>query len=306
MSLTPDQILDRIKLKKQVINWRLLAVMSVVMLFLSLFSSNDTRYGTKPSVIESSYIARINVDGVIFNDPDRLEILKDLTEDKAVKAVIVHVNSPGGTVVGGENLYNAIRKLSEKKPTVAVMGEMAASAGYMTAIATDRLIAHQSTITGSIGVLAHSFEVTELAEKMGVKFNNFKSSPLKGGPIPTEKLTPEMRASMMETIDDMYDMFVTMVSQRRNIPKDHLLKSVADGRAFTGRQAIKLALIDEIGDEETALNWLKNVKKIGNSLKVHDIALEKQQDKFSKFLEYADNFGALMQNIAKSGYLIFF
>ncbi len=305
MTLTPDQILDRIKLKKQLVNWRLVAVIAVVMLFMSLFSSDDTRYSKKSSVIESSFIARVYVDGVIFDDIDRLEILKEIANDSSVKAVVVHINSPGGTVVGGENLYDSLRKLSEKKPTVTVMGEMAASAGYMTAIATDRLFARQGTITGSIGVLAQSFEVTEMAEKLGVKFTNFKSSPLKGGPIPTEKLSPEMRDAMMYTINDMYDMFLTLVSKRRNIDKAELLK-ISDGRAFTGRQAIKLRLIDEIGDEDSAIDWLKNVKKIDSSLRVRTIPLEKPKDSFTQFFEYSRDFSLFVKNMLKSGYLIFF
>ncbi len=305
MSLTPDQILDRIKLKKQVVNWRLVAVIAVVMLFMSLFSSNDSAYSKKSSVMESSFIARIFIDGVIFDDIERLGIIKEIANDTAIKAVIVHINSPGGTVVGGENLYDALRKLSEKKPTVTVMGEMAASAGYMTAIATDRLFARQGTITGSIGVLAQSFEFTELAEKLGVKFNNFKSSPLKGGPIPTEKLSPEMKESMMYTINDMYDMFITLVSKRRNIDRAELLK-ISDGRAFTGRQAIKLRLVDEIGDEDSAVDWLNNVKKIDSKLKVRTIPLEKPKDAITQLFEYSHNFNLFVKNMFKSGYLIFF
>ncbi len=305
MSLTPDQILDRIKLKKQVINWRLVAVMSVVMLFLSLFTSGDQKYGTKPSVIESEYIARVHIDGMIFNDQDRLDIIKDLAEDKAIKAVIIHVNSPGGTMVGGESLYYAIRKLSEKKPTVSVMHDMATSGGYMAAIASDRLIARQGTVTGSIGVLMNTFEFSELGEKFGVKFHNFKSSPLKGGPLPTEKLSPEMKAHMQEIVDDMYDVFMTLVSKRRNIPKEQI-KILADGRIFTGRKAVQVGLIDEIGDEETALNWLENVKKINPKLKVHTISLEMQKDKLSMFLEYSNNLAYMAQNILKTGQLIFF
>ncbi len=305
MSLTPDQILDRIKLKKQVVNWRLVAVIAVVMLFMALFPDQDAKYSPKGSVIESGFIARVHIDGMIFDDMERIAILKEIADDSAIKAVIVHINSSGGTVVGGENLYYALRKVSEKKPTVAVMGEMAASAAYMTAIATDRLFARQGTVTGSIGVLAQSFDVSEMANKLGIKFHSFKSSPLKGGPIPTEELTPEMRQSMMSTIYDMYDMFLGMVSQRRNIPKAELLK-ISDGRAFTGRQAIQLRLIDEIGDEDSAVDWLNNVKKVDSKLRVREIPLEKPKPAFSQFLEYGENLSVIVKTMLKGGYSTFF
>jgi protease-4 len=305
MSLTPDQILDRIKLKKQIVNWRFAAVIAVLMLFLSLFATSDSKYGGKGSVIDISYIARVYVSGAIFDDAERLEILKEIEDDSAIKAVIVHIDSPGGTVVGGENLHNAFRRISGKKPTVTVMGDVAASAAYMTAIGTDRLIAHNGTVTGSIGALAQAFEVTDLAEKVGIKFNTFKSSPLKGGPLPTEKVTPEMAKSMQDTIDDIYEMFYDMVKSRRNIPVKQL-DMIADGRTFTGRQAIKLGLVDEIGDEETALNWLQINKKVSKSLKVRTIPLNKERDNFYKLLEYSNSLLAMISNIAKGGKIIFF
>ncbi len=303
MNITPDQIVDRIKLKRQLINWRLIAIITICMLIVSLFATND--FEAHKPIIENDYIARIFVDGMIVHDPDRLDILKDISKNPAIKALVIHIDSSGGTVVGGESLYNGIRKISSSKPVVAVMGDTAASAAYMAAIACDYLVAHQGTLTGSIGVLSQSFEVTELAHKVGVKFNSFKSSPLKGGPMPTEEVTPEMRAAMNATIVDIYNMFFDMVAERRSSIARENLVHIADGRVYTGRQAVENGLVDAIGDEDTALAWLKDVKKIDSSLKVRDIQLVPQQSKWRKFFDTSARVLAFIDNSIKGGIFSF-
>lgn len=287
MAITPDQIVDRMKLKKQVVSWRFAAILFAVFLVLVAFvdSGNSSK---KASLIDTEYVARIYINDVIFDDTERLDSLKALAENKAAKAVILHINTPGGTVVGGENLYNSIKKLKKQKPVVVVMGDVTASAGYMISVAADYLIAHQGTVTGSIGVISQSFEFTELANKVGVKFHNFKSSPLKGGPLPTEELSPEMKAAMQDTINDIYNVFVDMVAESRQMPREEVLK-LADGRVFTGRQALKNKLIDAIGDEDTAMNWLKDVKSLPETLKIRDYALVKEPTKFDKLLNSLEN-----------------
>jgi protease-4 len=168
----------------------------------------------------------------------------------------------------------------------------------MISVASDYLIAHQGSVTGSIGVIAQSFEFTELAEKVGVHFHNFKSSPLKGGPIPTEKLSPEMAGSMDAIIKDLYDSFYAMVLQRRNINDDQL-KKIADGRAFTGRQALKLGLIDAIGDEDLAVKWLKAIKKVDKNLEVIDYQIDEPAPTFSPFFD-SRAFEKFFTNLLKS------
>lgn len=284
MNISPDQIVDRIKLKRQLVNWRLIAVIAICMLIISMFSTND--FDRHKPLMESDYIARITIDGVITHDTAKLDLLNEIAKNKSIKGLIVKINSPGGTVVGGETLYLAMRKISDsQKPVAAVMGEIAASAGYMTAIGCDYLIARQGSLTGSIGVIAQTFEFSELAQRMGIKFKAFKSSPLKGGPIPTEPLSPEMEESMNETIKDMYNMFVSMVADRRpNIPREKLA-TLANGKAYTGRQAFENGLIDAIGDEDTALDWLKKVKGVDANLKVRDVDLEPQPAKWKRFFD---------------------
>ncbi|MGL4226232.1 MAG: signal peptide peptidase SppA, partial [Rickettsia sp.] len=184
--------------------------------------------------------------------------------------LIVNVNSPGGTVVGSEKIYNMLRKISEKKPVVIVMGTMAASGGYLISLGGDYIVSHNGTITGSIGVILQTAEVTELAQKLGIKFNNFKSGELKAVPNPTEKLTEEVRVAIMENIEDTYNFFLELVSERRNLPIE-AVKKLADGRVYSGRQALKLKLVDAIGSEDTALKWLQEVKKVNLTVKDYQL-----------------------------------
>jgi protease-4 len=285
MALTPDQIIDRINLKRQVVNWRLVAIVFLILLALSLFTNKEFK---QVSPLDGDYIARINIQGSISNNLVRIDNMKKIAQNKNIKGVIIHVDSPGGTVVGGENLYMAIRKISKNKPVAIVMGDSAASAAYMLSLGGDYLVAYEGTMTGSIGVIAQTFEVTKLADTLGVKFYNFKSSPLKGGPSPTEHMTPEMEQSIDGMIKDIYDSFVSLVAERRNIPLEVLLP-LADGRTYTGRQALSLGLIDALGDEDTAFDWIVANKKLNPNISLRDYDIEPHQSKFDKFLETATN-----------------
>ncbi len=262
MTFSSDQILDRLRLKRRLRIWQGIGIVAVCAAVLIL--------GARMSVmVHGDHIARLWVDGVIYDDVARDELIAELAQDDSVKAVLLRINSPGGTVVGGEALYRNLRKLSEQKPVVAVMGEVAASAGYMTAIAADHIVAREGTITGSIGVLMQTANVTGLMDKIGVKPIVIKSAPLKATPNPMEEMTPEMREATQNVIMDMYDMFVAMVSERRGLAMEETLK-LADGRIFTGRQAKEAGLIDETGGEDSALAWLKAEKNIADGLDIID------------------------------------
>lgn len=222
--------------------------------------------------INEDYIASVLIDGIIIEEEKRDKKLKKIIDDSHIKALIVNVNSPGGTVVGSEKIYNILRKISEKKPVVIVMGTMAASGGYLISLVGDHIISHNGTITGSIGVILQTAEVTDLAQKLGITFLNFKSGELKGAPNPTEKLTENMRAAVMENVEDTYDFFLELVAERRKMSLEEVRK-LADGRIYSGRQALKLQLIDSIGTEDTALKWLQEEKKIDSKLTVKDYQL---------------------------------
>lgn len=263
MSFASDHILDRLRLKRRLRLWQGIGVVAIVAALFALAARFEVM-GT------GDHIARIWVDGIIQDDAERDMILRELANDDEVRAVIVRVNSPGGTVVGGEALYHQLRALAERKPVVAVMGEVAASAGYMSAIAADYVIAREGTITGSIGVLMQSADLTKLMDKIGVEPVVIKSSPLKAAPNPMEAMTPDVEQATQEVIMDMYDMFVSMVAERREMTLEQTLK-LADGRVYTGRQAKENGLVDATGSEELAYEWLELEKEIPSGLDVFDI-----------------------------------
>jgi protease-4 len=276
MALDVDRYFDRRRLTRALRFWRIAAVAAVVALIAVAVGRSDA--------VPRASVALIEVHNVIFDDTDRIEALDELADDDQVKALIVHIDSPGGTVVGGENLYLALRRVAEKKPVVAVMAELATSAGYMVALGTDHIVARQGTVTGSIGVLMQSFEVTDLLAKLGITADSIKSAPLKATPNPLEKLTPDARAAAQDVVMDMYNMFVDMVSERRGMDRDATLK-LADGRVYTGRQAIQNGLIDEIGGEREARAWLKSAHNIDDRLPVSLVEIHRDKGFLSSLLD---------------------
>ena len=267
MTLDADQIVDRRRLKRRLTFWRIAAVVAVVAVIVLAIGRDE-------SLIGRDYVARLAVEGIIFDNPDRHELLSSLSKNENVKALIIRINSPGGTVVGGESLYHSVRKFSKKKPVVAVMGETATSAAYMVAIASDRIFAHAGSITGSIGVLMQTADVTKLLEKIGVKPEAVKSGPLKAQPNPMEPFTGKARAAIRSVVLDLYEMFVGMVQERRHFSTDKA-KQLADGRVFTGRQALKNGLLDALGGEAQARDWLAKKRKIDLKLPIRDVGVRR-------------------------------
>jgi len=184
----------------------------------------------------------------------------------------VHINSPGGTTAGSEQLYDSLTRLKAKKPMVVVVEGLAASGGYIAAIASDHIVAQQSSLVGSIGVLFQYPNVSELLKTLGVKVEEVKSSPLKAAPNGFEPTSPEARAALDALVKDSYAWFRDLVKQRRGMD-DTQLEKVADGRVFTGRQGVDLKLVDELGDETTAVAWLVEQKNVKKDLPVRDYKL---------------------------------
>lgn len=269
MALESDYLVDRRRLKRRLALWRALAVViAVALVIVAVERFRDGPVGGR------AYIARLHIDSVIFNDRDRIEALEDLAGDRRARALILRIDSPGGTVVGGEALYRTLRKVAAKMPVVAVMDGIATSGGYMVAIAADRIFAHEASITGSIGVLFQTAEITELLERIGVSVTSIKSAPLKAEPSPVTKLTPEVRRATQALVDDMFRMFVDMVAERRKMDRARALK-LADGRVYTGRMALTNGLVDTIGGEPEALAWLRTEKKIDRGLTVRDVRIRR-------------------------------
>jgi protease-4 len=219
----------------------------------------------------TSGIARITIEGLIRSNQDRVEALDRLGRSGA-KAVIVHINSPGGTTAGAEQLYDALVQLKAKKPMVVVVDGLAASGAYIAAMSSDHIIAQQSSLVGSIGVLFQYPNVADLLKIIGVKVEEVKSSPLKAAPNGFEPTSPEARAALEAIVKDSYAWFKGLVGERRHLA-DAALDNVSDGRVFTGRQGLELKLVDELGNEQTAREWLAKEKGIDIKTPIYDYQL---------------------------------
>jgi len=269
MSLDSDVIVDRRRLRRKLSFWRvvatLVAVVAVVGVAVALTPS------ARRALTGSQAIARISIDGLIRSDRARVDALERLEKSPAA-AVIVHINSPGGTTAGSEQLYDALVRLKAKKPLVVVVEGLAASGGYIAALASDHIIAQQSSLVGSIGVLFQYPNFTELLKTVGGQVESVKSSPLKAAPNGYEPTSPEARAALDALVKDSYAWFRGLVQSRRSMDEAGLTR-VADGRVFTGRQALELKLVDQLGDEKTAVAWLVAEKKIPRELPVRDFKL---------------------------------
>jgi len=269
MSLDADAIVDRRRLRRKLTFWRVAALLIVLIAVGIGAAVLMPGSGIKPG--EDS-IARIKIQGLIRGNQDRVEALERLGKSRA-KAVIVHLDSPGGTTAGSEQLYDALRTLQSKKPMVVVVDGLAASGAYIAALASDHIIAHDTSLVGSIGVLFQYPNFTEVLKTLGIKVEEVKSSPLKAAPNGFEPTSPEARAAIEAIVLDSYAWFKGLVKERRKLDDAELTK-VADGRVFTGRQGVPLKLVDQLGNEKTALAWLEKEKKIPATTPVKDFSLE--------------------------------
>ena len=265
MSINADEIIDRRRLRKKVSFWRIATFIVLGLALLSMIGFGLNKAGL--SSASTDHIARVKITGVITNDEPMLKLLKELEDDEKVKAVILNISSPGGSTVGGEAIYEAVRELAAKKPVTTNVGTLAASAGYMIAAGSDHIVARRSSIVGSIGVLFQYADASELLDKVGVKVKTVKSSPLKAEPNPFNPASPEAVAMIDRLIQDTYKWFVGIVAERRDMKEFEVLR-LADGSIFTGSQSLENGLIDAIGGEDVAIKWLNEEKDISKELKV--------------------------------------
>jgi protease IV len=267
MSLIADQIVDRRHLAKRVSFWRIISVLLAIGLVagLGIFAGG----GTIATEHSKPHIARVSIAGLITGDNATLELLESVQKSPAVQGVILSIESPGGTVSGSEELYLSIRRLSEVKPVVSVVGNTAASGAYIAALGSDHIISRGGAIIGSIGVIAQIPNATKLLGNLGVEMETVRSSPLKASPSGLEPTPPEAKKALEAMILDSFVWFKGLVKERRKL-SDEELKIVADGRVFTGRQALPLKLVDELGGEIEAKKWLETEKKISSNLSIED------------------------------------
>ncbi|MCV6546967.1 MAG: signal peptide peptidase SppA [Cohaesibacter sp.] len=265
MPFDADQLLERRRLSRKVTFWRIVVVVLVLTGLIALGLSFAPGGATLSK--NTQHIARINFNGVILGEQRKLDLIRELKDNVSVKGVVAVINSPGGATSGGEALYDALVDLGKTKPLVASVDAMAASAGYMIALPSERIFARRSSITGSIGVLFQYTDVTKLMETVGVQMRSIKSSPLKAEPSPFSPHSPEANEMIAKMIDDSYQWFVDLVAKHRPFDRTKALE-LADGRVVTGGQAIDLKLIDQLGGPEAAKDWLLAKHKLSKDLEL--------------------------------------
>lgn len=264
MALEADAMIDRRRLKRRLAFWRILAVVALVLAAIVAVPGGRHIGG-------GANIARYSITGLIGDGREQIDDLDKLRLDSSVRGVLLHLDTPGGAVAGGEGIHAAVEQLAAAKPVVAVMDGTAASAGYMIAVAAPHIVARESTLTGSIGVILELGDVSGLLAKLGITSDPLVSGPLKGQPSFTEPLSPPGRVYLQALVMDLYDQFVGIVAQGRHMDVARV-KQLADGRAYTGRQALGLGLIDEIGGEAQALTWMRTKRDVPADLPVRDLA----------------------------------
>lgn len=263
MALEADLLLDRRRLKRRLAFWRMFAVLAVcAAIGVGLWRSGVATGGP--------HIARLKVTGIITEDHERDLAVARLADDKSVKALELWIDSPGGSVAGGQGLHDAVLAVARRKPVVAVMGGVAASAAYMIAVPASRIFCHEGTLTGSIGVIMEAPEFGGLLDKLGIIDQTLVSGPLKGQPSLTHPMSPAGHDMLQGLVMDLYDQFVAMVAAGRHMPVARV-RALADGRPYTGRQALQLGLVDQIGGEAAAREWLAKVKDVPADLPARDI-----------------------------------
>jgi protease-4 len=265
MPLDADTLLERRRLRRSLSAWRIAAVLAAAAAIAALVVGLD---GAAFVEKRQAHIARVPVTGLIRGDRDRLKMLEEIA-DSGAQAVILTLNSPGGTVTGSESLHKALLKLAEKKPVVAVVEGMAASGAYVAALGASQIIASRNSMVGSIGVIVQFPNVSGLLKSVGVEVEEVKSTPLKAAPSGLVPTSPEARQALQAVVDDSYAWFKDLVKTRRQLDPAQLDK-VADGRVWTGAQALELKLIDQLGDQDTALDWLKDSRGVDKALPVRE------------------------------------
>lgn len=250
--------------------WRFLALLMLVVLIATLFVWPQAGQNISP---RADHVARLNITGFIFEDPHFTDFVESLATNDNVRAVVAYIDSPGGTMVGGLEVYHALRRVAENKPVVTVMGTTAASAGYLVALGGDYIIANEATLTGSIGVYMPLFDATKLAEKVGITANEITSGSLKTATSPFNARDARETAYLKNLVHQMNDVFYTYVTTRRPL-NEKVKTQIRDGRALTGVDAVNKNLADALGNVRTAREWLEKNHKISQDVPLVDAEIE--------------------------------
>jgi len=260
-----DYLIDRRRLRRKVTFWRAFATTLALVLIFAVWARMTGDSAPGPGV---DHVARIKISGLITADDKTMEMIERLGRSRA-RAIVLNIDSPGGTTAGAERLFDELRRLNEKIPVAAVVGTVGASGAYIAALSSDHIVARGNSLVGSIGVLVQVPNVARLLDSIGVKVDAVRSSPLKASPSGLEPTPPEALAALAAVVDDSHEWFRKLVQDRRGLSASEL-DSVADGRIFTGRQSLELKLIDAIGGEREAIAWLEREKNVAADLPVRD------------------------------------
>ena len=277
-----DLLVERRRLRRRLALLRVAVLALVALLLVPAFRQRH--------VLAGPHVAVLTVDGLITDEPRRVHAVDDASRDPSVRAMILAVDSPGGSVTGGENLHDALARFARAKPLVAVMGGEAASAAYMISVPARRIFASDATLTGSIGVILESPDVSGLLDRIGVHVDALVSGPLKGQPSITSPISPAGREMLQGIVADLYGQFVRIVADGRHMPADRV-RALGDGRPYTGEQALPLGLIDAIGDRDDARAWLADHAGVARALPTRDIDWQQHPSRFAALA------GAVIKNV---------
>lgn len=284
--MNSDLLLERQKMKRRLMLWRSIAVG----LFVLSIIGGSAKLITKRLGNHDAHLVKLKIEGVIGNDVSKqVELIQNALNDQSVKGMILYVNSPGGAVTGGEQLHDAVLKFSKKKPVVVTMGGVAASAGYMISVPAKRIFALNSTLTGSIGVIMVSPDFSGFLDKVGVSVDQIVSGPLKGQPSMVKPLSPAGQKMLQGLIANFYDQFANMVAEGRHMDIARV-KELGDGRPYSGQQAVKLGLIDQIGNEDDAKQWMIKTYHLSSNVKVVVLKAHKDGSWLERYTKSMINF----------------
>ena len=260
--------------RRKLFLWRFFSFVLAMSLLYIFFNNPKTNISSQP------HIANYTISGLLVDADQILEDLEYLESKDNVRAIIITVDSPGGTTVSAEEIFLKIRSISSNKPIVVVMKNIATSGAYLFSIGADRIFARENTITGSVGVLLQWARIDQGLEKLGIEMKEVKSGKLKAEPDLFGESDEEAMALTQKIVDETYTWFLDLVKERRKV-EEYAISQMSDGRIFTGRQALELNLIDEIGGNREAKFWLIENREINTDLEI----LAYDQNKNTNFIE---------------------
>ena len=268
-----NDLLDQFYKKRSSFIFRSFIALTLILLILIV----SLKFNNK-----EKFIAKISIQGIIQDRKDLIDQIDELAKNDNVKGLLSVINSPGGTYVGSKEIYDSIKEISKKIPTAVYMKEMATSGGYLVSLSSDKIYGNAGTITGSVGVILQTVDVSNLLDKLGINPIIVKSGELKAVPNPAEKISSEKLIYLEDLIQKMQKEFLGIVKTNRKV-SDSIIEYISDGRVFTGKEAENLKLIDQVGNEKDAIEWLRNEAGLDENVRVKDLSSERNIENILNF-----------------------